>query len=264
MQFEDILYDVSDNVATITINRPKTYNAFTGQTVDEMVEAFMAAWSDRSVRVIILTGQGDKAFCTGGDLSKRSITGYESDSRSETGIDIEALHSIIRDIPKPVIAAVNGYAIGGGHVLHLLCDLTIASDKAIFGQVGPRVGSVDAGFGTGYLAAVVGEKKAREIWFLCRRYSAEEAREMGLVNTVISHDRLMEEARSWASEIIQLSPTAIKLAKQSFNVQTEKFRAMEAFASTALAMYYGTEEALEGRNAFMEKRKPDFNKYVKR
>jgi naphthoate synthase len=178
-------------------------------------------------------------------------------------MDIEALHSVIRDIPKPVIAAVNGYAIGGGHVLHVICDLTIASDKAKFGQVGPRVGSVDAGFGTCYLAAVVGEKKAREIWFLCRQYTAEQAREMGLVNAVVPHDRLMEEARSWATEIVQLSPTAIKLAKQSFNVASEKFRGLEAFASSALALYYRTDEAMEGRNAFMERRKPDFNKFTK-
>jgi 2-ketocyclohexanecarboxyl-CoA hydrolase len=263
MEFKDILYQVTNSVATITINRPHAYNAFTGQTVDEMVQAFMAAWSDRSVRAVILTGTGDKAFCTGGDLSTRSINGYEGEARSATGIDIEALHSIIRDIPKPVIAAVNGYAIGGGHVLHILCDLSIAADTAIFGQVGPRVGSVDAGFGTGYLAALVGEKKAREIWFLCRRYSAQEAREMGLVNTVVPQDRLMDEARAWGAEIAQLSPTAIKLAKQSFNISSEKFRGMEAFASTALGMYYNTEEAMEGRNAFMEKRKPDFSKYSK-
>lgn len=263
MEFDDVIYEVTDSVATITINRPEKYNAFTGDTVDELVQAFLAAWSDRLVRAVILTGIGDKAFCTGGDLSTRSSKGYEGEARSDTGIDIEPLHSIIRDIPKPVIAAVNGFAIGGGHVLHVLCDLTIASDKATFGQVGPRVGSVDAGFGTGYLAAIVGEKKAREIWFLCRRYSAEEARQMGLVNTVVPHDRLMEEARSWASEIVHLSPMAIRLAKQSFNIFSEKFRGLEAFASSALSMYYKTDEALEGRNAFMEKRKPDFGKYIK-
>jgi dihydroxynaphthoic acid synthetase len=245
------------------INRPKVHNAFTARTVDEMVQAFLEAWSDRLVRAVILTGAGDKAFCSGGDMSTRAVGGYQNKTRSDLGIDIEALHSAIRDIPKPVIAAVNGHAVGGGHVLHVLCDMTIASDKAKFGQVGPRVGSVDAGFGTGYLAAVVGEKKAREIWFLCRQYTADQAREMGLVNAVVPHDRLMAEARSWASEVVQLSPTAIKLAKQSFNASSEKFRAMEAFASTALGLYYGTAEAMEGRNAFMEKRKPDFSKFAK-
>ena len=263
MKFDDIMYEASEGVATITINRPQVLNAFTGHTVDEMTRAFLHAWTDRSVRAVILTGAGDRAFCTGGDQSKRAEGGYEGQARSGTGIDIEALHSVIRDIPKPVIAAVNGYAIGGGHVLHVLCDLTIASDKARFGQVGPRVGSVDAGFGTGYLAAVVGEKKAREIWFLCRQYTAEQAREMGLVNAVVPHEKLMAEARSWAAEIVLLSPTAIRLAKQSFNVATEKFRGMEAFASTAVGLYYATDEAMEGRNAFIEKRKPDFSKFNK-
>jgi dihydroxynaphthoic acid synthetase len=169
----------------------------------------------------------------------------------------------MRDIPKPVIAAVNGYAIGGGHVLHVVCDLTIASDKARFGQVGPKVGSVDAGFGTGYLASVVGEKKAREIWFLCRQYSAQEACEMGLVNAVVPHAELLTEARNWARKITTLSPTAIKLAKQSFNMHSEKFRGVEAFASSALALYYETDEAMEGRNAFMEKRAADFDKFIR-
>lgn len=263
MTFDDILYEASEGIATITINRPQVLNAFTGHTVDELTQAFMLAWTDRSVRAVILTGTGDRAFCTGGDQSQRSIGGYQHKARSETGIDIEALHSVIRDIPKPVIAAVNGYAIGGGHVLHVICDLTIASDKAKFGQVGPRVGSVDAGLGTAYLAAVVGEKKAREIWFLCRQYTAEQAREMGLVNAVVPHDKLMQEARSWAAEIVRLSPTAIKLAKQSFNISSEQYRALGAFASSAVALYYGTEEALEGRNAFMEKRKPDYSRFTK-
>lgn len=265
MTFEDIIYETSEGVATITINRPDVLNAFTGYTVHELTQAFTLAWSDRTIRAVILTGAGDKAFCVGGDQSKRSHGGYkgEYEARALSGIDIEALHSVIRDIPKPVIAAVNGYAIGGGHVLHVICDLTIASDKARFGQVGPKVGSVDAGFGTGYLAAVVGEKKAREIWFLCRQYSALEAREMGLVNAVVPHADLMDEARSWAKEITQLSPTAIKLAKQSFNMSSEKFRGIEAFSSSALALYYQTDEAMEGRNAFMEKRKPDFGKFVK-
>lgn len=265
MSFEDIIYETSESIATITINRPQVLNAFTGHTVEEMTQAFLLAWADRSVRAVILTGAGDKAFCAGGDQSNRQQGGYKGkhEARAPSGIDIEALHSVIRDIPKPVIAAVNGYAIGGGHVLHVICDLTIASDRARFGQVGPKVGSVDAGFGTGYLTAVVGEKKAREIWFLCRQYTAEQARDMGLVNTVVPHGKLMEEARAWGREIAQLSPTAIKLAKQSFNMSSEKFRGVEAFASTALALYYDTDEAMEGRNAFMEKRPPDFGKFAK-
>lgn len=265
MNFDDVIYETSAGVATITIDRPDVLNAFTGHTIDELTRAFLLAWSDRSVRAVILTGTGDKAFCVGGDQSKREHGGYggERTSRSDLGIDIEALHSVIRDIPKPVIAAVNGFAIGGGHVLHVICDLTIASDRAKFGQVGPKVGSVDAGFGTGYLASVVGEKKAREIWFLCRQYTAEQARDMGLVNTVVPHDSLMAEARAWAAEIAQLSPTAIKLAKQSFNMSSEKFRGVEAFASSALALYYDTDEAMEGRNAFMEKRRPDFGRFAK-
>jgi 2-ketocyclohexanecarboxyl-CoA hydrolase len=263
MQFKDIIYDESAGIATITINRPQVLNAFTGRTVDELIHAFMRAWANRSVRAVILTGAGDRAFCTGGDQSSRDADGYQAEARSDIGMNIEALHSVIRDIPKPVIAAVNGYAIGGGHVLQVICDLTISSDKAKFGQAGPRVGSVDAGFGTCYLAAVVGEKKAREIWFLCRQYTAEQALGMGLVNAVVPHDKLMEEARSWATEIVQLSPTAIKLAKQSFNVASEKFRGLEALASSTLALFYGTEESMEGRNAFMEKRKPDFNKFAK-
>jgi naphthoate synthase len=265
MNFDDIIYEALEGIATITINRPQVLNAFTGHTVDELTQAFLLAWADRSVRAVILTGAGDKAFCVGGDQSKRKHGGYEGQrmARADFGIDIEALHSVIRDIPKPVIAAVNGYAIGGGHVLHVICDLTIASDRAKFGQVGPKVGSVDAGFGTGYLATIVGEKKAREIWFLCRQYTADQARDMGLVNTVVPHDKLMEEARAWAGEIVQLSPTAIKLAKQSFNITSEKFRGVEAFASSALALYYNTDEAMEGRDAFMEKRRPDFSKFTK-
>ena len=265
MTFDDILYEASDGVATITINRPAKLNAFTRHTVDELTAAFLHAWADRSVRAVILTGAGDRAFCVGGDLSTREQGGYQDDTpaRADGGIDIEALHTAIRDIPKPVIAAVNGYAIGGGHVLHVLCDLTIASDKAKFGQSGPKVGSVDAGFGTAYLAAVVGEKKAREIWFLCRQYTAAEAKEMGLVNAIVPPERLMEEARSWASEVVPLSPTAIKLAKQSFNIATEQYRALGSFAGSAVALFYGTDEAAEGRNAFMEKRKPDFAKFIK-
>ncbi len=262
MGFEDILYEKDDGIATVTINRPKVLNAFRAQTVEEMLEVFKDAWADRSIGAVILTGAGDRAFCTGGDQSVREGGGYKGKpSRSDIGMEVEDLHSILRDIPKPVIAAVNGYAIGGGHVLHVICDLTIASETARFGQVGPKVGSVDPGFGTAYLTRLVGEKKAREIWYLCRQYSAEEAREMGLVNKVVPAGQLMSEARAWAREILAMSPTAIKIAKASFNTETEHIRGTSAIGMSALALYYGTEEAMEGRNAFLERRKPDFRKF---
>ena len=265
MTYEDILYDRDETgIVTITINRPEKYNAFRPQTVDELVDAFHTAWRDRGCGVVILTGAGDKAFCTGGDQSARGEGGgYSDTARSDLGIDIDDLHTVVRDIPKPVIAAVNGYAIGGGHVLHVLCDLTIAADTAQFGQVGPKVGSVDPGFGTAYLARLVGQKKAREIWYLCRRYSAEEAREMGLVNAVVPKDRLMDEARAWAGEILQKSPTALKLAKASFNADTENIRGIAGIAMAGLALYYNTEESAEGTTAFQEKRAPDFNRFRK-
>ncbi len=262
MAFEDILYDKAGGIATITINRPQVLNAFRAQTVDELTEAFKEAWADRAVGVVILTGAGDRAFCAGGDLSVRTESGYQGKrARSDIGLDVEDLHSAIRDIPKPVIAAVNGYAIGGGHVLHVLCDLSIAAETARFGQVGPRVGSVDPGFGTAYLARVVGEKRAREIWFLCRQYSAEQALAMGLVNAVVPAARLMDEARAWAQEILALSPTAIKLAKASFNAETDHIRGFSALGMSALALYYASEEAMEGRNAFSERRPPDFARF---
>ncbi len=262
MEYQDILYDVSDEIATITINRPKQLNAFRGETVHEMTRAFKAAWGDRNVGCVILTGAGEKAFCVGGDQTTREEGGYKGEpARTDLGIDIEDLHSVIRDIPKPVIAAVNGYAIGGGHVLHVLCDLTIAADTARFGQVGPKVGSVDPGFGTMYLTRVVGEKKAREIWYLCEQYSATEAKEIGLVNKVVPAAELTNESRAWARKICEKSPTAIKLAKSSFNADTEHQRGSGSLALRALALYYGTEEALEGKNAFLEKRKPNFSKF---
>jgi 2-ketocyclohexanecarboxyl-CoA hydrolase len=261
MAYDDVLYDKTDGVATITIDRPESLNAFTDHTVTELVDAFMDAWRDRSVAAVILTGSGERAFCTGGDQSGRSADGYGCRARSAVGIDIVDLHSVIRDIPKPVIAAVNGYAIGGGHVLHVLCDLTIASETAQFGQVGPKVGSVDPGFGTGYLATVVGAKRAREMWYLCRRYSAQQALQMGLVNAVVPPGELMAEATAWAREIVAKSPTAIALAKQSFNIPTEELRGVSAMAMSALALYYGTEEALEGKKAFLERRPPDFARF---
>jgi 2-ketocyclohexanecarboxyl-CoA hydrolase len=262
MEFEDILYEKSEGIATVTINRPQMLNAFRAQTVDEMVEAFKDAWADRTIGAVILTGAGDRAFSSGGDQSVREGGGYQGKpSRSDIGMDVEDLHAIIREIPKPVIAAVNGYAIGGGHVLHVICDLSIAADTARFGQVGPKVGSVDPGFGTAYLTRVVGEKKAREIWYLCRQYSAQEALAMGLVNAVVPAAELMETARAWAGEILAKSPTALKIAKASFNAETDHIKGISALGMSALALYYGTEEAMEGRNAFMERRPPDFGKY---
>jgi 2-ketocyclohexanecarboxyl-CoA hydrolase len=260
--FGDILYDKDDGVAVVTIDRPEKLNAFRARTCDELIEAFKDAWSDRSIGAVILTGAGDRAFCTGGDVSIRDEGGYRGQpTRHDVGLDIEDVHSIIRDIPKPVIAAVNGYAIGGGHVLHVICDLTIAADTARFGQVGPKVGSVDPGFGTAYLARIVGEKKAREFWYLCEQYSAEECREMGLVNKIVPAAELMDAARAWAQRIVTMSPTAIKLAKQSFNTDSESIRAVGALGISAVTMYYGTDEALEGQKAFTENRKPDFRQF---
>lgn len=261
MDYTDILYEKKDGIAKITINRPEVRNAFRSRTVHEMVQAFRDAWQDETIGVVVLTGAGDKAFCSGGDQKERGQGGYRTEAGLES--DVETLHNLIRQIPKPVIAAVNGFAIGGGHVLHVLCDLTIAADSASFGQTGPRVGSVDAGFGTALLARVVGLKKAREIWYLCRQYTAQDALEMGLVNKVVPADRLMEEVEAWCREILAKSPTAIRLAKQSFNIDTEPMAGVARFAQTALQLFYQTEEAMEGRNAFVEKRPVDFSKFRK-
>src|SRR3989440_2651902 len=216
----DVRYEVEDGLAWITIDREERLNAFRARTVDELIRCFKRAWADPGVGVICLTGAGERAFSTGGDQKQRAETGDYG--TSETGLfEVEYLHRLIREVPKPVIAAVNGYAIGGGHVLHVLCDLTIASQAAEFGQVGPRVGSFDAGFGTAYLARVVGEKRAREIWFRCQRYDAPTAERWGLVNTVVPGDRLRDEVRSWANDMLALSPTALRFLKQSFNADTE-------------------------------------------
>jgi 2-ketocyclohexanecarboxyl-CoA hydrolase len=258
MQYEDILYRVDDGVAHIIINRPQVMNAFRGQTCEELIHAFNAAGWDKSIGVIVLGGAGDKAFCTGGDQSAHE---GQYDGRGLIGLPLEDLHSVIRDVPKPVIARVQGYAIGGGNVLATLCDLTIASEKAVFGQVGPKVGSVDPGFGTAYLARVVGEKKAREIWYLCRRYSAAEALAMGLVNTVVPHDQLDTEVATWCAEIMERSPTAITIAKRSFNADSDNIRGIGGIGMQALSLYYATEESREGVRAFNEKRKPDFRKF---
>ena len=258
MQYEDILFDSTDGVARITINRPKVMNAFRGKTCDELIHAFNRAGWDKSVGVIVFAGAGDRAFCTGGDQSAHE---GQYDGRGMIGLPVEELQAVIRDVPKPVIARVQGYAIGGGNVLATLCDLTIASDKAIFGQVGPKMGSVDPGFGTAYLARVVGEKKAREIWYLCRRYTAAEALAMGLVNTVVPHDDLDAEIARWCAEIMERSPTAIAIAKRSFNADTDNIRGISGMGMQALTMYYASAESKEGVAAFNEKRKPDFRKH---
>ncbi len=259
LPFEDIIYTVADGIATVTINRPQVLNAFRPRTVDELIAAFRAAWHDPAVGVVVFTGAGDRAFCTGGDQKARGEGGYSD--QTGAGLDMEQLHNVILTIPKPVIAAVGGYAIGGGHVLHLLCDLTIAADSARFGQVGPKVGSVDAGFGTAYLARIVGHKKAREIWYLCRQYSAQEALEMGLVNKVVPKEQLMTEVRAWCDELLVKSPTAIRLAKASFNADIASIHGISAMAMNALDLFYNTPESMEGRNAFVEKRPPDFGQF---
>jgi len=259
-EFTDVQYDVSDSIATITINRPDRYNALRGRTVDELLAAFKYAWVDNSVGAIILTGAGEKAFCSGGDQKERAATGGYGET--ETGMfEIESLHKLIRAVPKPVIAAVNGFAIGGGHVLHVLCDLSIAADTAKFGQVGPRVGSFDAGFGTAYLARVVGEKRAREIWFLCEQYDAATAERWGLVNKVVAPHDLMNAAREWAGKISHLSPTALKTLKHSFNADSEHIGGLQSLAFDVLDLYTDTDEAKEGGKAFTEKRAPDFKKF---
>jgi 2-ketocyclohexanecarboxyl-CoA hydrolase len=261
MAYQDILYDKRDGIATITINRPKVLNAFRAETVEEMLEAMRDAEDDDEIGVVVLGGAGDRAFCSGGDNSSRD-GGYGG--RGLVGLPIEELHTAIRDCRKPVIAKVQGYAIGGGNVLATVCDLTIASEKAVFGQVGPRVGSVDPGWGTAFLARHVGDKRAREIWFLCRRYTAAEAFQMGLANKVVPADQLDAEVEAWCREILALSPTAIAIAKRSFNADSENIRGIGALGFEALALYYNTGEAKEGTQAFLEKRRPDFRAKRKR
>jgi 2-ketocyclohexanecarboxyl-CoA hydrolase len=259
--YEDVRYEVTDGIAWITIDRPHVLNAFRGRTVDELIAAFRAAWEDDGVGVIVLTGAGDRAFCTGGDQSARTPEGTYGGKGGGIGLDMHGLHGVIRAIPKPVIAMVNGWAIGGGHVLHVVCDLTIAADTARFGQVGPKVGSVDPGYGTAYLARLVGEKKAREIWYLCRQYTAEQALAMGLVNAVVPAAELRAETERWCREILAKSPTALRIAKQSFNADTEHVTGIAELGFAALELYYKTPEAQEGVNAFREKRKPDFRRF---
>ena len=256
-ELTDVRYEVENRLAWITIDRPDRMNAFRARTVDELIACFTRAWADPDVGVVCLTGAGDRAFCVGGDQKQRAETGDYGPSASGL-FEVERLHRLVREIPKPVIAAVNGYAIGGGHVLHVLCDLTIAADTAVFGQNGPRVGSFDAGFGTGYLARIVGEKRAREIWFLCRRYDAETAERWGLANRVVPLAELRTEVRRWADEILALSPTSLRFLKQSFNADTEHLAGIAQVAFSGLGLFVDSDEAKEGVRAFSERRQPDF------
>lgn len=258
--YEDIKFEKMDGIAKITINRPEVRNAFRPETVSEMQAAFEIARNDPSVGVIILTGEGKEAFCSGGDQKVRGSEGYVG-SDGVPRLNVLDLQKQIRQLPKPVIAMVAGYAIGGGHVLHVVCDLTIAADNARFGQVGPKVGSFDGGLGSSYLARIVGQKKAREIWFLCRQYNAEEALEMGLVNTVVPLEQLEEETLKWCHEILQHSPLSLRCLKSALNADCDGQVGLLDLAGNATLLYYMTEEAKEGKNAFIEKRKPDFSQF---
>ena len=261
--YEDILYETRPGIAKITINRPEVRNAFRPKTLFELADAFNRARDDLEVGVIIFTGAGDEAFCSGGDQRVRGDDGYKDD-HGIGRLNVLDLQVQIRRLPKPVIAMVAGYAIGGGHVLHIVCDLTIAADNARFGQTGPKVGSFDGGYGSGLLARIVGHKKAREIWYLCRQYDANEALEMGLVNTVVPLDRLEEETVAWADRMLEMSPLALRLLKASFNADTDGLAGVQQLAGDATLLYYMSEEAQEGRDAYVEKRRPEFDKFPKR
>ena len=268
-QFEDITYHKGGGIARIAFNRPEIRNAFRPLTISEMTEAVLDAWHDADVGVVLLAGNGPSpkdgkyAFCAGGDQSVRGEAGYVGKD-GVARLNVLQLQRYIRTMPKPVIALVAGYAVGGGHVLHVICDLTIAADNAIFGQTGPKVGSFDAGLGSSYLADIIGQKKAREIWYLCRQYGAQEALEMGLVNSVVPVDKLEEEGVQWANEILEKSPTAIRFIKAGFNADLDGQTGLQVLAGDATMLYYMTEEGSEGKNAFLEKRKPDFSKYPRR
>ncbi len=272
-EFSDVIYEKKGRVARIVINRPDKYNACTPVTLYELTKAFIAAWTDRDIGVVVFTGAGDKAFCTGGDQSIRDLGGYKGYSAedlqgtiAELPLEVgwQMVTFLIRHIPKPVIARVNGYAVGGGHVWQVNCDLSIASEKAKLGQAGPKVGSFDPGFGTGDLWRNVGLKKAKEIWYLCRLYTAQEAYEMGLVNKVVPHEQLDQEVQSWCDELLEKSPTALKMLKYAFLADTDGLAGVTELGVGGLSLYYGTEESVEGSRAFMEKRKPDFWKFIKR
>lgn len=259
--FEEIIYAKADEgIAKITIDRPHKRNAFTPLTVEEMKRAFEDARDDESIGVVLLTGQGEKAFCSGGDQSVRGTGGYVGTDQVPR-LNVLDLQRQIRTLPKPVIAMVAGYAVGGGHVLHMVCDLTIAADNAIFGQTGPKVGSFDAGYGSSYMARIVGQKKAREIWFLCRQYTADEALEMGLVNAVVPYEKMEAEAVQWAREILQNSPMAIRFIKAGMNADCDGQAGLQQLAGDATLLFYLTEEGQEGKEAFLEKRKPDFSQF---
>ena len=271
-EYEDIRYEKSAGIAKITIDRPEVRNAFRPQTIVEISRALEDAREDTDVGVIVLTGEGPDAFCSGGDQRVRGDSGYLTDDQiksppTQAGVGrfhVTDLHVQIRRLPKPVVAMVAGYAIGGGHVLHLVCDLTIAADNARFGQVGPKVGSFDGGFGAGLLANLVGPKKAKEIWFLCRQYSAEEALQMGLVNTVVPLERLEDETVQWCNEMLALSPFALRLLKASFNAAEDGLTGIQQLAHDTNLLFYGSEEAQEGRDAYRQKRKPDFSRFPRR
>ncbi len=275
-EYEDIRYeksaeiesDPTPRIAKITIDRPEVRNAFRPQTIVEISQALEDAREDTDVGVIVLTGEGPDAFCSGGDQRVRGDSGYlHDDAAGKAGVGrfhVTDLHVQIRRLPKPVVAMVAGYAIGGGHVLHLVCDLTIAADNARFGQVGPKVGSFDGGFGAGLLANLVGPKKAKEIWFLCRQYSAEEALQMGLVNTVVPLERLQDETVQWCNEMLALSPFALRLLKASFNAAEDGLTGIQQLAHDTNLLFYGSEEAQEGRDAYRQKRKPDFSRFPRR
>ena len=262
--FQDILYHHAEAIARITINRPEVRNAFRPETVQELIQAFGHAHASPEVGCIILTGAGDKAFCSGGDQRIRGNDGGYRDRKGVQHLNVLDLQMQIRRLPKPVVAMVAGYAIGGGHVLHLVCDLTIAADNARFGQTGPRVGSFDAGLGAGLMARTVGLKKAKEIWFLCRQYDARQALEMGLVNAVVPLSQLEQETVNWCREILRLSPTALRTLKAAFNADTDGLAGIQELAGNATALYYMTAEAQEGRDAWLEKRPPDFTKFPRR
>ncbi len=259
-EMTDVLYEVEAGLAWITINRPERYNAFRARTVDELIFSLKSAWADPKVGVVALTGAGDKAFCSGGDQKQRRETGDYGPS--ESGLfEVETLHRVIRDIPKPVIAAVNGVAVGGGHVLHVVCDITVAADHARFGQVGPRVGSFDAGFGSAYLARIVGEKRAREIWYCCRLYDAATMERWGLVNEIVPLAELRTAVRRFADEMLDKSPTALRVLKHSFNADSESIAGIGTLAFDHLDLFVRSDEAREGVEAFNEKRTPDFRRF---
>ena len=264
-EYQDITYEKADGMARIAFNRPEVRNAFRPDTIKEMIEAFENAWEDTRVGVILLTGNGPAkdgkySFCSGGDQKVRGSAGYIGKD-GVPRLNVLKLQRIIRSMPKPVIALVAGYAIGGGHVLHVIADLTIAADNAIFGQTGPKVGSFDGGFGSSYLARIVGQKKAREIWYLCRQYNAQEALDMGLINTVVPVEKLEEEGIAWAQEILQHSPLAIRNLKSAFNAELDGQAGLQELAGNTTMLFYMSEEGQEGRNAYNEKRKPNFRKY---